>query len=266
MTVAATAAPLRLLPPAPATERRHEGRSLPSPRLRSRAQGCPLVAPEPWRRLRRVQGPVTALGLGLRHGRSPRPLAASRCRGRILVAARRHSQGSGEWVPGWSLAKEKRWRRRQRPARPLRPNAGIGSRFRAGLEGTERGPYASVADPDGLFLLLLLVPSFPCVASRPSPPPPLRAAAPPPHAAAARPSAAPAVRGGNGPRRRPPPLRKAGGDGGRAAERGKEGPPLLRPTPRLLIRPLPQPSCPRCPCPFAPALLVPAAPRQLEPG
>ena len=64
---------LRLQPPPAAAECRHEERRLPSPRPRSRAQGCTSVVPEQWRRLSRVQGPVTAVGLRRRRGRSQRP-------------------------------------------------------------------------------------------------------------------------------------------------------------------------------------------------
>lgn len=73
VAAAAAAAPLRLLPPAAATECRHEGWSPPPPRPRSRAQGCTPVVPEQWRRLSRAQGAVTAVGPRRRRGHSQRP-------------------------------------------------------------------------------------------------------------------------------------------------------------------------------------------------
>jgi len=106
------------------------------------------------------------------------------------------------------------------------------------------------------FLLLPVAP----VRVPASAPPPLCARV----AAPARPPRPPTARGkGTGEGR--DPCRKARRDGGRAAEREKEGPPLSRPTPRLLVRTLPQPRRPRCPCPVASAPLVSAAPRPLAP-
>ena len=165
----------------PTAGRRHEGRSLRARRHRERAQGRTPAVCAQWRRVGRVQPPVRSLGPERRPEPTPSAPAANRPRGRILVVARRHSQGSEGWLPRWSRAKEDGWGRRRGRQRPQRPNPGIGHRFRAGLDGTEPGPCASVADPDGRFPLLMLVANFPCVASRPSPPPPLRRRRPSAH-------------------------------------------------------------------------------------
>jgi hypothetical protein len=256
--------PLRLLPPPAATGCRHEGRSPPAPRPRSRAQGCTFVVPEQWRRLSRVHRPVTPLGLRLRRGRCQRPPAASRCRGRILVGARRHSQGSGGRVRGWSLAKEDRWRRRQRPARPLRPS----TRFRP-LRRTRLGPAvarqrSTSADPDACFLLLAPVRNFPCASSHSTPPPRFRASDPPRLPRRARPPPAPTDCGGTGTAASRQRCRRRVEERDKQLREKERGCRLLD---RLhdstfALRP-PAPSAPRPAWPTA--LLVPAAsPRQLE--
>ena len=252
------------------------------PRRRSSTRrttaACP-PAPRPCsgvhpRRLCAVAPAESRSGSGDRRGWPPPPWplpaapAANRPRGRKLVVARRHSQGSEGRVRRGSRAKEDRCRRRRRPARPLRPSPRIRPLRRTRLEPTVGRQRSTAAHPDARFLLLAPVRHFPRAASRSTPPPRLLASSPVRLRRRARPpSATPAVCRGNGPRRCPPPLRKAGRDGERAPEREKEGPPLSRPTPQPLTRP----GCAAAPwppaAPPAPALLVAAAPpRQLEWG
>ena len=264
MAIAAAAAPPRPPPPAPAAGCWHEGRVVPPPRHRSHAQGCTCDAPEQWRRLSRVPSSVTAVDCGCRHGRSPRPPAASRCRGRILVAARHHSQGSGGGVQGWSRAKEDGWGRRQRPPRPLRPNAGIRPCSCTRVEAAVGGLCASAADRSACFLLLVSLPRFPCACSRSSPPPRLLASTPLHLRRRAHPSAPTATCGGNGACCRPRPLQKARRDGDRAAGRKEEDAPPVRPTPRLRIRPWAPPPPPARSPARATELLVSVPPLALE--
>ena len=261
--------PLRLQPPAAAAGCRHEGASLPSPRPRSRAEGCAPVVPEQWRRLSRVHRPVTTLGLRLRPGRCQRPPAANRCRGRIFVGARRHSQGSGGGVRGWSCAKEDGWGRRQRPARPQRPSTRIRPRRRTRLDPAVGRQWSTVADPDARFLLLVPVPNFPCACSHHTPPPRLLASGPLRLRSRAHSTAATTASEGKGDCCEPPPVQKARGDRARAAGRKEEGPPLARPPPRLhLCHPPAGIAAPSARRPAWPAarLVAAAPPRQLECG
>ena len=124
----------------PAAGRRHEERPLRARRHRERAQGRTRAVCAQWRRAGRVQPPVLPLGPERRPGPPPSAPAAGRCGGRILVAARRHSQGSEGWVRRWSRAKEGGRERRRRPPRPLRPDAGIRPRCRTRLDPAVRRP------------------------------------------------------------------------------------------------------------------------------
>ena len=143
-------------------------------------------------------------GSGDRRGSPPPPWAppalpaANRPRGRILVVARRHSQGSEGGVRQWSRAKEDDWGRRQRAERPQRPSPRIWPLRRTRLDPTVGRQGSTAADPDARFLLLLPVRNFPRASSCPTAPPRLLASDPLRLRRRARPPATPTDCGGRG--------------------------------------------------------------------